>query len=149
MKDVALCVIGISNFKFANTNVYTARASIPKTWYREYLTSIRQVVRAFDMNPKVAGLSATRVETFSVSKTSTLSKEHSFALHWRHNDHGGVLNHQPHGCLLNRLFRRRSKKSSKLRVTGHCAGNSFDDVIMVSRKSMMLPVPVHSRHFKC
>ena len=28
------------------------------------------------------------------------------------------------GCLLNRLFRRRSKKTSKLRVTGLCAGNS-------------------------
>ena len=26
--------------------------------------------------------------------------------------------------LLNRLFRRRSKKTSKLRVTGLCAGNS-------------------------
>ena len=46
------------------------------------------------------------------------------ALHWRHNDHDGVSNHQPHGCLLNRLFRRRSKKTSKLRVTGLCVGNS-------------------------
>ena len=32
--------------------------------------------------------------------------------------------HQPHDCLLNRLFRRRSKKTSKLHVTGLCAGNS-------------------------
>ena len=43
-------------------------------------------------------------------------------LHWRHNDHDGVWNHQPHGCLLNRLFRRRSKQTSKLRVTGLSAG---------------------------
>ena len=53
-----------------------------------------------------------------------------------------------HGCLFNRLFRRWSKKSSKLRVTSLCAGDSprpvnspykgpvtlkmfpFDDVIM-------------------
>ena len=35
-----------------------------------------------------------------------------------------VSNHQPHNCLLNRLFRRRSKKTSKLRVTGLCVGNS-------------------------
>ena len=35
-----------------------------------------------------------------------------------------VSNHQPHDCLLNRLFRCRSKKTSKLRVTGLCAGNS-------------------------
>ena len=43
---------------------------------------------------------------------------------WRHNGHDGVSNHQPHDCFLNRLFRRRSKKTSKLRVTGLCAGNS-------------------------
>ena len=30
-------------------------------------------------------------------------------LQWRHNDHDSVSNHQPHGCLLNRLFRRRSR----------------------------------------
>ena len=45
-------------------------------------------------------------------------------LQWRHNEHDSVSNHQPHDCLLNRLFRRRSKKTSKLRVTGLCAGNS-------------------------
>ena len=48
----------------------------------------------------------------------------SSSLRWRHNDHAGVSNHQPHGCLLNRLFRRKSKITSKLRVTGLCAGNS-------------------------
>ena len=35
-----------------------------------------------------------------------------------------VSNHQHHDCSLNLLFRRRSKKTSKLRVTGLCAGNS-------------------------
>ena len=35
-----------------------------------------------------------------------------------------VSNHQPHNCLLNGLFRCRSKKTWKLRVTGICAGNS-------------------------
>ena len=48
----------------------------------------------------------------------------SSPLRWRHNGHDCVSNHQPHDCLLNRLFRRRSKKTSKLRVTGLCAGNS-------------------------
>ena len=46
------------------------------------------------------------------------------ALRWRHNGRDSVSNHQPHDCLLNRLFRRRSKKTSKLRVTGLCAVNS-------------------------
>ena len=45
-------------------------------------------------------------------------------LRWRHNDRDGVPNYQRLDCLLNRLFRRRSKKTSKLRVTGLCEGNS-------------------------
>ena len=71
-------------------------------------------------------------------------------LHWRHNGHDSVSNHQPYCCLLNCLFRRRSKIISKLHVTGLCAGNSletgefpaqmarnaeifpFDDLIMIS-----------------
>ena len=47
-----------------------------------------------------------------------------YPLQWRHNGHDGISNHQPHDCLLNRLFRHRSKKTSKLRITGHCARNS-------------------------
>ena len=63
------------------------------------------------------------------------------------NNSGHILtNHHPHGCLLNRLLRRRSKKTSKLCVTGLCEGNSphnrpvtrknfpFDDVIMPYRE---------------
>ena len=42
-------------------------------------------------------------------------------LRWSHNGRNGVSNHHPHDCLLNR---RKSKKTSKLRVTGLCAGNS-------------------------
>ena len=71
-------------------------------------------------------------------------------IQWRHNDHDGVSNHQPRGCLLDRLFRRRSKKTSKLRVTGLCVGKSpgphkgpvtrkmfpFDDVIMKINPAM-------------
>ena len=43
---------------------------------------------------------------------------------WRHNGRDGVSNYQPRGCLLSRLFGRKSKKTSKLRVTGLCVGNS-------------------------
>ena len=49
---------------------------------------------------------------------------YSTALQWRHNEHDGISNHQPRDCLLNYLLRRRSNKTSKLRVTGLCAGNS-------------------------
>ena len=43
---------------------------------------------------------------------------------WRHRERDGVSNPQPHDCLLNRLFRCRPKKTSKLRVTGLCVGIS-------------------------
>ena len=45
------------------------------------------------------------------------------SLQWRHNGREGVSNHQRLDCLLNRLFRRRSKKTSKLHVTGLSEGN--------------------------
>ena len=45
-------------------------------------------------------------------------------LWWCHDEHDDISNHQPHDCLLNRLFRRRSKKTSKLCVAGLCEGNS-------------------------
>ena len=45
---------------------------------------------------------------------------------WRQNECDGVSNRQPHDCLLSRLIRRRSKKTSKLHVTGLCAGNLLE-----------------------
>ena len=71
-----------------------------------------------------------------------------WTLQWRHNEWDGVSNHWRLVCLLNRWSRRRSNKTSMLRVTGLCAGISpvtgefpaqrpvtqiefpFDDVIM-------------------
>ena len=66
----------------------------------------------------------------------------SSTLQWRHNERDDISNHQPRDCLLNRLFRHRSKKTSKFHITGLCARNSpvhkwpvmrkmfpFDDII--------------------
>ena len=40
------------------------------------------------------------------------------SLRWRHNERDGVSIHQPHSCFLKCLFRRRSKKTSKIRIIG-------------------------------
>ena len=45
------------------------------------------------------------------------------SLLWRHNGRDGISD-QPHDCLVNRLLKRRSKKTSKLRFTGLRAVNS-------------------------
>ena len=48
---------------------------------------------------------------FLISRIRAFHWKHtSFSLRWRHNDHDSVSNHKPHGCLLSRLFGRRSKK---------------------------------------
>ena len=46
-------------------------------------------------------------------------------LQWRYNERAGVSNHHPHDCLLNRLFRSKSKKTAKLRVTSLLVTGEF------------------------
>ena len=76
----------------------------------------------------------------------------TFTWQWRHNERDGVSNHQLHDCLLNRLFRRRSKKLQSSASMDFVRGihrwpvNSphkrpvtrkmfpFDDVIMIPDK---------------
>ena len=45
-------------------------------------------------------------------------------MQWRHNERDGVSNLRRLDCLLNCLFSSRSKKTSKLCLTGLCVGNS-------------------------
>ena len=52
-----------------------------------------------------------------------IKTRHGF-VRWRHNEHDGVSSHRRLDCLFSPLFRRRSKKASKLRVTGLCDENS-------------------------
>ena len=90
------------------------------------------------------------------ARPSALAWPHT-ALQWRHNGRDGVSNHRRIECFLNRLFRRGSKKTSNLRVTGLCEGNSpvtvnsphkgpvtrktfpFDDVIMEGQQITWRP----------
>ena len=70
------------------------------------------------------------------------------SLQWRHNGRDGVSNQKPHDYSLNLLFRCRSKKTLKLRVTGLWAENfphkrpvkrkmlPFDDVIMLPESKL-------------
>ena len=61
------------------------------------------------------------IKSFNISHFAVRSnRPHGYitSLQWRHNGHDGVTNHQPHHCLLNRLFGHRSKKTSKIHVPG-------------------------------
>ena len=69
------------------------------------------------------------------------------SLQWRHNESDGVSNHEPHDCLLNCVFSRRSKKTSKFRVTGLCEGNSpVTDEYPAQRASNAENVSIWWRH---
>ena len=69
------------------------------------------------------------------------------AIQWRHNGRDGVSNYKPHDCLLNRLFRCKSTKTSKLRVTVLCEGNSpVPDEFPTQRASDAENVSIRWRH---
>ena len=69
------------------------------------------------------------------------------ALQWRHNERDGVSTHQPHDCLLNPLLGCRWNKTSKLRVTGLCEGNSpLTDEFPAQRASNSANVSIWWHH---
>ena len=125
-----------------STYVSTGKLYIPASSPSNYMQCriiINHIIRRLPLH--------TQYTPFSL--LSYICSPFGIALQWRHNGSDCVSNHQPREYLLDRLIRCRSKKTSKLRVTGLCAANSpetgefpaqrasnaemfpFDDVIMV------------------
>ena len=61
---------------------------------------------------------------FTIQQLSMIKLDSNYPVNDNHVTVMGVSNHRRLDCLLNRLFRCRSKKTSKLPVTGLCEGNS-------------------------
>ena len=96
-------------------------------------------------------------------KRLMIGRHFQMPLQWHHNEHNGVSDHQPHDCLPNRLFRRRSKKHQSSASLAFVQGihrwpvNSqhkgpvtrkifpFDDVIMciVIKESILVLFKLH------
>ena len=75
-------------------------------------------------------------------------------LPWRHNEHDGVSNHRHLHCLFSCWFRRRSKKTSKLRVTGLCASNplvtgEFPAQMAIKVENVSIWWYHHAYHWTC
>ena len=68
------------------------------------------------------------------------------SLQWRYNECDDVSYHRRLDCLFNRLFRRRSKKTSKLRVTGLYEGNPPIGEFPAQRASNAENVSIWWRH---
>ena len=74
----------------------------------------------------------------------------SLSLQWRHIEPDGVSNHRCIDHLFNRLFMRRSNKTSKLRVIGLCEGNSsVTSEFPSQRASNAKNVSIWWRHHEC
>ena len=81
-----------------------------KNWILErgYIASPEKVTSLLNQR-SVYRMTQKAIDEWSIWKVQEIQ--------WDHNERDGVSNHQPHDCLL-------SEKTSKLRVTGLCAGTS-------------------------
>ena len=104
-----LCVSARQFACAANTLLITWSVQLPKPYkpFENYWSNLHFKYRELPVRPLFSLMASQR-----------------WALQWRQNEPDGASNHQPHDCLFHRLFRRRSKKISKLRVTGLCEGKS-------------------------
>ena len=95
----------------------TSATGLPR--YNHYNTQSRGFENSRDLTVRPFTASPVVLQSYN-----RLPQYQRITLQWLHNGLDGVSNHQPHDSLLNRLFRRRWKKTSKLRVAGLCVGNS-------------------------
>ena len=128
-KTSKLRVTGLCVWNSTGTGEFPAQmasnAENVSIWWRHYESPVAHAIRLIPIQccetNKQKKMNEKHVTNQLSSDTVNVSLS---SLRWRHNELDGVSDHQPHDCLLNRLFGRRSKKTSKLRVTGLCAGNS-------------------------
>ena len=78
------------------------------------------------------------LKVFCLTIDFHIFSEHASSLQWRQNGRDSVSDPQPHDCLLTRLFRRRSKKTPKPRVTGLCAGNSRKNFHLMTSSCLLI-----------
>ena len=68
-------------------------------------------------------------------------------LQWHYKEHDGVSHHQLLDCLLNCLFRSRSRLTSKLCITGICEGDlSVTSGFPSQRSSKVENIYIYWRH---
>ena len=117
---------GVSNHLILNCLFNSLAMLTRKTW-KFYITKIRRLTDSSHEGP-VIKIGSPWHDVIIVSDKTTVHND-TFSLHfvtsqWRHHERDGVSNYLRLQCLLNCRFRCRSKKTTKLRVTGLCLGDS-------------------------
>ena len=112
----------VAHDRFEICNYLELNLGVPYCWCAMNKVAVNFASQNVKMNCIWKGL---HVVAYSITKLRWVLQHTTMdSLQWRNNGCDGASNHQSHHCLLNRLFRRRSKKTPKLRVTGLCAGKS-------------------------
>ena len=112
--------------RFSQITIQISISSLNRTYYPLNVDQYWTVIYSYLLRSRPKKLRAYRSSTspkLIISRTNH-QMHYYITLRWRHNDRDCVSNHQPHYCLLKSLFGRTSTKTSKLRVTGLCEGNS-------------------------
>ena len=109
------CSLVIMQSNFVTIITMSTRIVCPRGWGLGYPSWVHTVLcyRLWSC------MGACYEDPTSIMQTSLLG----LTVQWRHNECDGASKHARLDCLLNCWFRHRSKKTSKLRVTGLCEGN--------------------------
>ena len=115
---VAIASYRVWRLEFTTVNNYHPECSlfVPIPAYLEFRDKYISILAMMKLSHSLC--------TYVCKRTYACGVPRKCTLQWRYNGRGGVWNHQPHDSLLDRLFRSRSTKPSKLRVTGLCGVNS-------------------------
>ena len=124
----AMCDFGGTSTTVHQSDVISVRINVSKplnNWGKYYRDKYTK--NSVTINHTVNGICGLKKATklrHEYFCTEHIWRDHALIYHYSHNERDGDSNHRRLDCLLNRLFIRRPRKTSKPRVTGLCEGNS-------------------------
>ena len=104
---------------FCSVSLSPILQEAPMTWIRKMQNTLVKLLThfwgddsRFRMNTDLITTVTTDVLITAVTSPSA-DTELATTLQWRHKERNGVSNHQPHECLVNRLFKAQIKENIK------------------------------------
>ena len=96
-----------------NNAIVPVWLSVPHGLNRNVSIPLTILIELVKMKGWISYLCALRcIFNLSIGTLPRFKEMTLISLQWRYNGYDGISNHQRHDCLLNHLFKRRSKKQS-------------------------------------
>ena len=141
MKYIIYLSLGLTHFDWHDHPSMQLAYQSQLSWYRRISSPLSLITQehfhgSFTQTPNYWTEDASFISTFICISEMNFSRYWCICrscacrdrlrntLHWRHNECDGVSNHWRLHCLLICWCMSKSKKTSKLCVTGLCGGNS-------------------------